>query len=259
MRECHKLILEVTETLTICSPGQCDYISIGYAYHHTHDYHKSAYFFELALRYQFFLDSLPKVSLLVDLHQAYNSTESEVQCEDTKEEIMNLFPSLMTVDSSVIYYYSVDVFRVAQFYAAHDMLEEANALADRLFQVMIEFGRLPEPKVVFKSRPIPDMMSLRLLFFNELFIVNELLNDRLQEVQDVMELANSGVFYVELTVNFDDEMFYIERTVDITNKQKITGRVTGTLHGVCSNLVQSERLQCLVDQVVGYVTWLYAH
>ncbi len=263
VKEYHVLILELTKHLT-CTRGYCVFTDIAYIYFNSlHDYEKSAYFFELALQQESFRP-LEKAELMLKLHRAYSHTESQSQCKRVELELLSMFPEILTASSSETLKFSLGtVLPIANLYRAHNGTDEANALDDRLLQVMKEHGRQPTRALAHRAKLLvlhyyesqvyaraAEMASLSLSFHKEMSAES---HDLHMEVE-LWFLAGQALYQCG---NYSDGLDYLDHALDLAYEHNVTDHFTEKIDSVCFYLIRRGRLQCLLGKAFRFVSSVY--
>ncbi len=262
VKEYHELMLELTKHLT-CTPRYCAFTDIAYTYFDSlGDYEKSVYFFELALQQESFRP-LEKAKLMLRLLLAYSLTENQSQSERVEQELLSMFPVILTASYSETLKFSITtVLPIAILYRDHNRTHEANALDDRLLQVMKEHGRQPVHDFGLRAMSLARDYYEWQVYARAAEMATLSLSEMSAESHDLhMEvelwfLAGQALYHCG---NYSEGLDYLDHALDLAYEHNVTDHFIETIASVCFYLVRHGRLQCLLDIAFKSVTLVYTN
>ena len=187
VKKCHEKILKKAKELTDCTPGQCDYFSIGMAYYRLGNYKQSTKFLELFLK-NTQIDPFSVASALITLQTAYKSLNDANNAKKATIKLIDLFPELMGAKLHVVHHPTIE--SIINLYVEIGKVDEAYSLKEKL--LMAEKEILGQPSV----KSVSIAIDLALFLFK---------NAKYPKAAEKGKFALEGIQQLSLKVFTDTE------------------------------------------------------
>ena len=252
VKYCHERILEATQALATCSPGSCDYINIGAAYDRIERYDESIHFYELALESQHSIELFHKVTVMINLYNAYSATRNELKCNETAEKILNMFSYMMDTPPAEFYKHKSLIRQITTFYTLRGKIDQANALEEKQLHILRDIGQTPTIIIVREAMSLAQYKygdgdyeraaDMAVFAFESLELLHD--EDRNRMKVELLFLIGKSKYQ---SGNYSEGLDYFEHLMDFIYEQNATDNFQKELLDACLYLVWHGQFTCLVN------------
>ena len=141
-KECHEKILKATDDLKDCSSDtNCEYNSIGLAYHAIGKAKEAKMFLQLAIDHQPQMGLMRRVHILIILSDLYLIDGNSEKSDQLATEAIGIFPILIELSATDLQHFQAEIQETVSFYRTHGKYREAMMLETKQFDNCLSFQK----------------------------------------------------------------------------------------------------------------------